>query len=361
MAADGALTRAESLPRCALHVNSNPLGCNLVLPPSPQLPLPHTLPDQGRRGGQILRLPIPQIIMYKAQASPCRQAGADADADGCPCRQSKGISSGDPPAWGSDPWWGFQFMLSCVQQHLGMSDAWGGCSRCPVRCRFCGRHAGCSGRHVVLKPPTACASIPQHNYGATSFLLREHLKERTMRRAVGGSPSPPCGPPPIARESVETPHQHIQMHEEPAGVACDGQEWDNRIPSPPPPPARPPPPQHLSPLWLTVWLLVAAAVPVMVALLGVCARYLQASCGAACPKKNALHSPCLAGWSFSFSRCLLCPGSTGCDNPALPSPAVHIHVERPSPSHTAAVLLAPTLDPCLVAASAASSAAPARC
>lgn len=44
-------------------------------------------------------------------------------------------------------------------------------------------------------------------------------------------------------------------------------------PPPPPPPVAPP----LSAARLLLWLLVAAAVPVMVALLGVFARYLQAS------------------------------------------------------------------------------------
>ncbi len=34
---------------------------------------------------------------------------------------------------------------------------------------------------------------------------------------------------------------------------------------------------HLSPVWTALWLVVAAAVPVLVAMLGVFARYLQAS------------------------------------------------------------------------------------
>lgn len=100
-----------------------------------------------------------------------------------------------------------------------------------------------------------------------------------MRRAVGRSP--PRTSPQIAGETAKTAQLHISVHQEVEQAPCAGQDLDSRQPSPPPPAAQPQAPpqlQHLSPLWLSVWLLVAAAVPVMVALLGVCARYLQASC-----------------------------------------------------------------------------------
>ncbi len=55
---------------------------------------------------------------------------------------------------------------------------------------------------------------------------------------------------------------------------CGGRGIVAMAPASSPAAAAPPP---LSAAWLLLWLLVAAVVPVMVALLGVFARYLQAS------------------------------------------------------------------------------------
>lgn len=95
-------------------------------------------------------------------------------------------------------------------------------------------------------------------------------------------------------------HEESEKQQEPARRSAGGPQ--QRQP-PPPPPARHAEPRMPLP-WLLLWLFVAAAVPVMVALLGVLARYLQVSAVSALEIAVRSRDCCVL--------CPLCPHSGRC-------------------------------------------------